>query len=81
MRGPGDRRDAIEEFGAEDDVGIVEHTLLQGDHNELGIREVLPDHASNVLCVAEVKRCIHLHHRCIIQMCAQYEVKKVYVLA
>lgn len=56
-----DGGDAVHEFGAEDDVGVAEHALLQGHHYELGVGEVRLDHAADVLRVAQVQRSIHLH--------------------
>ena len=53
---------AVHELGAEDDVGVAEHALLERDHDELGVGEVRLDHAPNVLGVAQVQRSIHLQH-------------------
>lgn len=58
--GAGDGGDAVDELGAEQHVGVVEHALLQGHHDELGLREVRLDHAPDVLRVAQVQRRIHL---------------------
>ena len=57
-----DCRDAVHKLGAEDDVGVAEHALLERDHNELGVGEVRLDHAPNVLGVAQVQSSIHLQH-------------------
>ena len=40
--GAGDSADAIDKFGAEEDVGIVEHALLERDYDELRFLEVCP---------------------------------------
>ena len=57
---PGDGGHAVDEFGPEDAVGVVEHALLQGHHNELRIGEVRADHATDVLRVAQVQRGVNL---------------------
>ena len=62
VEGARDGGDAVDELGAEDDVGITKHALLQADHDELGVGEVRPDHAPNVLRVAQVQRSVHLGH-------------------
>lgn len=61
--GARDGRDAVHKLGAEDDVGIAEHALLQGDHDELRVREVRLDHVPDVLRVAQVQRGIHLQRQ------------------
>ena len=61
--GARDGRDAIHELGAEDDIGVIEHALLQGDHDELRVREVGLDHVPDVLRVAQVQRRIHLQRQ------------------
>ena len=58
--GAGDGGDAIHKFGAEEHIGVVEHALLEGHHNELGVGEVAFDHGPNVLRVAQVQCGIHL---------------------
>ena len=60
VRVAGDGRDPVDEFGAEDDVGIVEHALLEAHHDELTLGEVGFDHVPDVLSVAQIQRCIHL---------------------
>ena len=57
------RRTSIDEFGAEDHVGVLEHALLQRHDNELRMFEVVFDHGANVLGVAQIKRRIHLWSR------------------
>ena len=56
-------RHAVDKLGAVQHVRIGEHALLQGDHDELREREVLLDHAPNVLRVAQVQRGVHLQAR------------------
>ena len=51
---------AINKLGAEQDVGIVEHTVLQGHNNELWMLEVGLQHVTDVLGVAQVKGRVHL---------------------
>ena len=58
--GARDGRDAVHKLGAEDDVGVAEHALLERDHDELGVGEVRFDHAPDVLRVAQVQCGIHL---------------------
>ena len=52
--------DAIHKLGAEDDAGILEHALFERHNQKLRLREVLLDHAPNVLRVAQIQSRIHL---------------------
>ena len=63
VHGARDGGHAIHELGAEDDVGVAEHALLERDHNELGVGEVRLDHPPNVLGVAQVQGSVHLQRR------------------
>ena len=62
--GAGHGRNAVDELGAEEHVGIVEHALLEGHYDELGVREVGLDHVPDVLRVAQVQSCINLSQQC-----------------
>mmetsp|Transcript_9488 Transcript_9488/g.23970 ORF Transcript_9488/g.23970 Transcript_9488/m.23970 type:complete len:387 (+) Transcript_9488:220-1380(+) len=53
-------RDAVDELRPEDDVCVVEHALLERDHHELRLREVLANHRTDVLRVAQVEGRVHL---------------------
>lgn len=61
--GAGDGGGAVHQTGGEAHVGILEHALLQGDHQELRLREVLPDHSSHILGVAAVQGGINLRKK------------------
>ena len=41
-------------YRPENDVGVVEHAFLEGDHDELGLREVGFEHLADVLRVRQV---------------------------
>ena len=47
-------------LGAENDVCVVEHALLQRHNDELRLWKVRADHAADVLRVAQIQRGIHL---------------------
>ena len=50
----------IDKFGAENDIGIVKHSLLERDHKELGVLEVILEHAANVLSMAQIQSSVDL---------------------
>mmetsp|Transcript_126419 Transcript_126419/g.307199 ORF Transcript_126419/g.307199 Transcript_126419/m.307199 type:complete len:273 (+) Transcript_126419:101-919(+) len=57
---PGHSRNTIHKLGAEDNVGVVEHPLLERHHNELRLAEMCPQHGANVLRVRKVQRRVNL---------------------
>ena len=62
---PGDCRDTIHKLGSKDNIGIVEHALLQGHHYELRVGEVGLDHPPNILSMAQIQCSVNLqdtHH-------------------
>lgn len=63
-RRAGDGRDAVDKLGPEQNVGIGKHALLERDNDELRVGEVRLDHAPDVLCMAQVQRCVHLCTAC-----------------
>lgn len=58
----GHSRHAIHKFGPVDDVGVVEHALLERDNNELRVGKMSLDHPAYVLCMAQIQCCIHLQN-------------------
>ena len=59
LNGAGDGGHAVHKLGAKEDVGVVEHPVLEGDDDELGAPEVGLEHVANVLRVAQVQRRVH----------------------
>ena len=51
----GDSRHAIDELRLEQDVSVVEHPVLEGNHDELRMLEVCSEHLTDVLCVGEIQ--------------------------
>ena len=49
--GPGDRGHSINKLGSEENVGVVEHSVLERDHDELAVLEVVFQHLADVLSV------------------------------
>lgn len=47
---------ALAESGAKDPIRILEHAVLEADHDELAALEARFDQAANVLCMREVQR-------------------------
>ena len=46
---PGNSGDSVHKLGFEEDVGVVEHAVLERDNDELGTVEMAPQHLTNVL--------------------------------
>lgn len=49
----------IHKPGLVEDICIVEHSILQGHHNKLGVSEMSLKHLPNILGMREIKGCIH----------------------
>ena len=60
LDGTGHSGHPVNELGAEQDVGVVEHAVLERDHDELGALEVGLEHVANVLGVTEIQGRVHL---------------------
>ena len=61
LSGPAHSGHTVHELGPEEDVGVVEHAVLEGHHDELGVLEVGLQHVPDVLGVAQVKGSVHLN--------------------
>ena len=46
---PGNSGDSVHKLGFEEDIGIVEHAVLERDNDELGTVEMAPQHLTNIL--------------------------------
>lgn len=57
--GPRYSRHSVDELGAEQHVGVIEHAVLQGNNDELGLFEMRLQHVSDVLRMTEIKGGIH----------------------
>jgi hypothetical protein len=55
-----DNTGSLAESCSEDSIGILEHSVLQTDDNELTAFEASFDESANVLCVRQIKSSIHL---------------------
>jgi hypothetical protein len=51
---------ALAEARLEDAVGVLEHAVLQTDHDKLRALEARLDQATNVLCMRQVQRGVDL---------------------
>ena len=56
LRVAGDRRHAVDELGLEENVSVVEHAILERDHDELRVSEVGAQHLADVLGVRKIQR-------------------------
>ena len=50
----------VDKLCAKEDVGIVEHAVLERDDNELGVLEVSLEHEPDILRVRQIQRRVHL---------------------
>ena len=57
---PRDCGHSVDELGPEQNVGVVEHAVLERHHDELGALEVGLEHVANVLGVTEIQGRVHL---------------------
>jgi hypothetical protein len=59
LDGTGHRGHPVHKLGAEENVGVVEHAVLEGHDYELGAPEVGLEHVADVLGVTEVQCSVH----------------------
>jgi hypothetical protein len=60
LNGPRDGGHPVHKLGAEEDVGVVKHPVLERDDDELGAPEVSLQHVADVLGVTQVQGRVHL---------------------
>ncbi len=60
LNGARDGGHPVHKLGAEEDVGVVEHPVLERDDDELGAPEVGLQHVADVLGVTQVQGRVHL---------------------
>ena len=51
----GNSRHAIDELCFEKNISVVEHSVFEGNHDELRMLEVCSEHLTDVLCVGEIQ--------------------------
>lgn len=60
LGGSAHRGHPVHELRPEEHVGVIEHAVLEADHDELRVLEVVLEHLSDVLRVGEVEGGVNL---------------------